>query len=95
LPLPLPLGSRLCILNPRHQKGRNKVTLMEDITHNFLNHKPAKVTLRGGTVEVRDFDAIREAEAYGAGAAALIPWAVRFRLPNQGLNIPELAARNR
>jgi len=57
LPLPLPDGSRLCILNPRHQKRRNKVTLMEEITHSFLNHKPTKITLGGGMVEVRDFDA--------------------------------------
>lgn len=92
-PLPLPDGSRLCILNPRHQKRRNKVTLMEEITHNFLNHKPTKITLWGGTVEVRDFDAIREAEAYGAGAAALIPWALLFGLLNQGMNIPDLAER--
>ncbi|MGB9454479.1 MAG: ImmA/IrrE family metallo-endopeptidase [Bryobacteraceae bacterium] len=93
LPLPLPDGSRLCILNPRHQKRRNKITLMEEITHSFLHHKPTKITLRGGTVEVRDYDATREAEAYGAGAAALIPWTLLFRLLNQGTNIPELAER--
>jgi hypothetical protein len=93
LPRPLPDGRRLCILNPRHQKRRNKVTLMEEITHNFLNHKPTKITLQGGTVEVRDFDAIREAEAYGAGAAALIPWTLLFQLLNQGMNIPDLAER--
>lgn len=91
LPLPLPDGSRLCILNPRHKKRRNKVTLMEEITHNFLNHQPTKITLRSGTFEVRDFDAIREAEAYGAGAAALIPWTLLFGLVNQGMNIPQLA----
>lgn len=53
---PLPDGSHLCILNPRYQKRRNKVTLMEEITHNYLKHKPTKVTLRGGTIEVRDFE---------------------------------------
>lgn len=92
-PIALPDGSRLCILNPRHQKRRNKVTLMEEISHSFLNHKATKVTLRGGAVEVRDFDATREAEAYGAGAAALIPWTLLFRLLNQGMNIPDLAER--
>ena len=91
LPLPLPDGRRLCILNPHHQKRRNKVTLMEEITHDFLRHKPTKVTLRGGAVEVRDFDAAREAEAYGSGAAALIPWTLLFPLLNQGVNIPDLA----
>jgi hypothetical protein len=68
---------------------------MEEITHNFLNHKPTKVTLRGGAVEVRDFDSAREAEAYGTGAAALIPWTLLFSFLNQGINIPDLAERFR
>jgi hypothetical protein len=91
LPEPLPDGSRICILNPRHQVRRNRITLMEEITHNFLKHKPTKITLRSGAVEVRDFDTNQEAEAYGAGAAALIPWALLFRLLKQGIDIPELA----
>src|SRR5882762_5125308 len=48
LPEPLPDGSRICILNPQHQVRRNRITLMEEITHNFLKHKPTKITLRSG-----------------------------------------------
>jgi hypothetical protein len=91
LPLPLPDGTRVCILNPRHQVRRNKITLMEEITHNFLKHKPTTMTLRAGTVEVRDFNATQETEAYGVGAAALIPWPQLFRLLNQGANVPSIA----
>jgi hypothetical protein len=92
-PEPLPDGSRLCILNPRHQQRRNKVTLMEEITHSFLNHRPTKITLRSSAIQVRDFDIAQEKEAYGTGAAALVPWAILFGLVNQGMSLAELAER--
>jgi hypothetical protein len=92
-PEPLPDGRRICILNPQHPPRRNKVTLMEEITHNFLNHRPTSITLKSGEIEVRDFEARQEAEAYGSGAAALLPWAALFRLVNVGISIPEIAAR--
>ena len=91
LPVTLPDGSRICILNPRHRGRRNKITLMEEITHNYLKHKPTTITLRAGTVEVRDYDAGQEAEAYGVGAAALIPWPQLFRMLNHGSNVPSIA----
>lgn len=93
LPLVLPDDTRVCILNPRHHVRRNKITLMEEITHNFLKHKPTTITLQAGTLEVRDFDAKYEAEAYGVGAAALKPWPQLFRMVNQGAGIPNVAER--
>jgi hypothetical protein len=92
-PDPLPDGSRLCILNPHHQKKRNRITLMEEITHDYLKHRPTRIALKSATLEVRDFDTTQEAEAYGAGAAALIPWILLFGFLNQGMSIPELADR--
>jgi hypothetical protein len=85
LPLVLPDDTRVCILNPRHHVRRNKITLMEEITHNFLKHKPTTITLQAGTLEVRDFDAKYEEEAYGVGAAALMPWPQLFQPPQQNL----------
>jgi hypothetical protein len=36
----LPDGSRVCILNPNHSRRRQKVTLMEKVTHVHLRHEP-------------------------------------------------------
>jgi hypothetical protein len=91
LPVTLPDGSRICILNPQHKVRRNKITLMEEISHNYLKHKPTTVTLRAGRVEVRDFDAAQEAEAYGVGAAVLIPWPQLFGMLNRGSDVPSVA----
>jgi len=79
--------------SPRHPLRRNKITLMEEITHSFLNHRPTAVTLQSSKIEVRDYDARQEAEAYGSGAAALLPWPALFRLVNTGTGITEIAAR--
>ncbi len=91
LPLPLPDGTRLCILNPRHQVRRNKITLMEEISHAYLKHKPTTVTLQASGLEVRDFIASQEQEAYGVGAAALVPWPQLFNLLNRSADINAIA----
>lgn len=90
-PNPLPDGSYICILNPSHSPRRNKITLMEEIIHSFLKHKPTTVMLTEMGVKVRDFNKSLEEEAYGIGAAALIPWSNFFTLLNRGYNVAELA----
>ena len=90
LPIPLPDGSHLCILNPAHSKRRNKVTLMEEIAHSFLRHKPSRIVLSDNGLTVRDFDHAQEAEAYGVGTAALLPWAHFFPLVNSGASALDL-----
>jgi len=42
---PLPNGWRLVILNPAHGAQRNRATLMEEISHVFLGHKPNRLAL--------------------------------------------------
>lgn len=91
VPTPLPDGSRLCIVNPTHSRRRNKITLMEEITHVYRNHKPSGIVLIAGALEVREYHAPQEKEAYGIGAATLIPWANLFQLLNSGRTIQELA----
>ncbi len=68
----LPDGSHIIILNPAHSAGRRAATLMEEISHILLGHKPTIINsqLDAG----RDFDPIKETEAYGVGAAALLPY---------------------
>jgi hypothetical protein len=42
---PLPNGWRLVILNPAHGAHRNRATLMEEISHVFLGHKPNRLAI--------------------------------------------------
>ena len=41
----LPNGKKLIILNPTHAKTRHKATLMEEISHVFLGHKPSRLSI--------------------------------------------------
>lgn len=90
-PVALPDGTFLCILNPSHSRRRNKITLMEEIVHTHLGHRPTSVIVSNNGVRVRDYDERQEKEAYGIGAAALIPWATFFHLLNSGTAVEALA----
>ncbi|HEY0430277.1 MAG TPA: hypothetical protein VGC61_00630, partial [Pyrinomonadaceae bacterium] len=39
--VPLPDGRRIVILNPNHGRMRTNATLMEEVSHVFLGHKPS------------------------------------------------------
>ena len=75
----LPSGEKLIILNPTHGKNRHAATLMEEISHVFLGHKPSRLAIENkdhtGKTIARDYNNDIEEEAYGTGAAALIPYA--------------------
>lgn len=90
-PIPFPDGTHLCILNPTHSHRRNKITLMEEICHMHLRHRPCNLILRGDALEVRDYDHDQEHEAYGVGAAALLPWHSFFAALNSGGTADDLA----
>ena len=51
---PLPNGWRIVILNPAHGIHRNRATLMEEISHVFLGHKPNRLARVGGKPTVRN-----------------------------------------
>lgn len=76
---PLPNGWRLVILNPRHGRQRNNATLMEEVCHVFLGHKPNRLAVvtenKGGKLIARDYNEADEEAAYSIGAAALVPFA--------------------
>jgi len=42
---PLPNGWRVVILNPLHGGQRNRATLMEEVAHVFLGHKPNRLAI--------------------------------------------------
>lgn len=90
---PLPDGTFLCIINPNHDIRRRRITLMEEISHVFLKHTPTGVRALGGGIFARDYDHAQEQEAYGVGAAALLPWASFFGDLNGGANAEELARK--
>lgn len=71
--LELPDGHLCVILNHMHVRTRTNATLMEELAHVHLAHPPSlRIPVGGGSV-VHTYDERREDEAFGVGAAALIP----------------------
>lgn len=92
----LPNGMKLVILNPNHGPARTKATLMEEICHVFLGHQPNRLSVvtkdERGKVMNRDYRKADEEEAYGVGAAALVPYAALKRFLLQGKAVRQIAA---
>jgi uncharacterized protein DUF955 len=90
----LPDGMKLVILNPNHGPARTKATLMEEICHVFLAHQPNRLSIvtkdERGKVMNRDYRKADEEEAYGVGAAALVPYAALKTLLLQGKTSREI-----
>jgi len=95
----LPDGMKLVILNPNHGAARTKATLMEEICHVFLAHQPNRLSVvtkdERGKVMNRDYRQTDEEEAYGVGAAALVPYAALKRLLLQGKSSREIGVHFR
>lgn len=95
----LPDGMKLVILNPNHGPARTKATLMEEICHVFLAHQPNRLSVvtkdERGKVMNRDYRQTDEEEAYGVGAAALVPYAALKRLLLQGKTSREIGVHFR
>ena len=84
----LPDGKRLIVLNPTHGENRQNATLMEEICHVFLGHKPSRLAVQNynkkGEVIARDYRQEIEEEAYSVGAAALVPYSALKRFVQEG-----------
>lgn len=91
----LPDGRKLIILNPTHSKNRHNATLMEEISHVFLGHKPSRLAIesknKDGKTIARDYNADIEEEAYSTGAAALVPYSALKRYVNEGKTAAQIA----
>ncbi len=91
----LPNGWKLIILNPTHSVQRHQATLMEEISHVFLGHKPSRLAVKNVNKEgkeiARDYHAEMEEEAYSVGAAALVPYSGLRRFVRQRKTIFEIA----
>ena len=92
---PLPDGRKLIILNPTHGPARHKATLMEEVSHVFLGHKPSRLAIKRrdkqGNIVARDYNADIEEEAYSTGAAALVPYLALKRYVEEGKTSAEIA----
>ncbi len=91
----LPDGRKLIVLNPTHGKNRHNATLMEEVCHVFLGHKPSRLAIerrdKDGNIVARDYNAEIEEEAYATGAAALVPYRGLKKLVEQGKTSAEIA----
>jgi len=91
----LPDGRKLIILNPTHGKARQHATLMEEVCHVFLGHKPSRLAIENtnkeGKTIARDYNHSIEEEAYSTGAAALVPYTSLKRMVNSGKTSQEIA----
>jgi len=91
----LPDGTKLIILNPTHGKNRQNATLMEEVCHVFLGHKPSRLAIENrnkeGKIIARDYNHAIEEEAYSTGAAALVPYTALKRMVERGRTTQEIA----
>ena len=91
----LPDGRKLIILNPTHGKNRHNATLMEEISHVFLGHKPSRLAIEAKNKEgksiARDYNHDIEEEAYSTGAAALVPYSSLKRFVEDGKTAAQIA----
>ena len=91
----LPNGRKLIVLNPTHGKNRHNATLMEEISHVFLGHKPSRLAIENtnkhGKPIARDYREADEEAAYSIGAAALVPYSSLRRFVEQGKTSREIA----
>ena len=91
----LPDGRKLIVLNPTHGKNRHNATLMEEVCHVFLGHKPSRLAIekrdKQGNIVARDYDHEIEEEAYATGAAALVPYAGLKKMVEKGKTSAQIA----
>lgn len=90
-PVPTPNGTLLCILNPLQSPLRHKSTLMEEVSHVYLDHETSRVQYLADGLSFRDYNPAQEAEAFGVGAAALLPWVPFFKSINAGKTANQLS----
>lgn len=69
----LPNGQSLVILNPHQTPERASVTVMEEVAHCYLGHKPTRLYALPNGLYQRDYDPVAEREAYWTAAATLLP----------------------
>jgi len=83
-------GSYIVILNRKHSLGRQAATLMEEVCHILFGHRPSGIA--AGRIGGRSYNFNVEEEAYGVGAAALVPYCSLKNFLVSGVSVREIAA---
>ena len=79
--IPIPADGHIVILNDTHATTRQNATLMEELFHIILGHKPSRIKPCPITgLMKREFDRSMEEEAYWSAAAALVPYVALRRM---------------
>jgi Zn-dependent peptidase ImmA (M78 family) len=81
----------LVVFNDSHPPRRIRATLMEEFFHLWLGHKPTRLRVFVNGDASRDFDGAKESEAYGSGAAALVPYKPLRKMLEQGRSVRSIA----
>lgn len=84
-------GTMLVVYNDSHPPRRIRATLMEEFFHLWLGHKPTRLKVFANGHSKRDFDRAKESEAYGSGAAALVPYQSLRGMLKKGASVPTIA----
>jgi Zn-dependent peptidase ImmA (M78 family) len=88
----LPDGTRVVVMNENQSRERRAATLMEEICHTLLGHTPSAISA-GAEVEGRTYNRAVEDEAYGVGAAALLPYRALSESLSRGYSVETIARR--
>lgn len=89
--LHLPGQKAVVILNPTHADTRKRATLMEEIAHVYLGHKPSSLFVIKGITTMRSYKKSQETQAYWTGAAALVPLVLMKQSQSAGIQREALA----
>lgn len=81
----------LVVYNDSHPPRRVRATLMEEFFHLWLGHRPTRLKVFSNGVSKRDFDRAKESEAYGSGAAALVPYQSLKAMLQKGSSVQVIA----
>lgn len=92
LALPGDHGDILVIYNDSHSMRRIQATLMEEFFHVWLGHPPSKLRYYGDREQShRTFNGEIEREAYGSGAASLLPYSGLKSCVLEGQSVAQIA----
>lgn len=90
----LPNSRLAVILNRCDSVTRHNITLMEEISHDYLGHRPSLATKGPGGLALRNFKRSCEKQAYAVAAAAILPVGRLELLTRRGLSVAEIAAQD-
>jgi len=88
----LPDGRLLVVLHPSQTAERANVTIMEEVAHAHLGHRPSLLVTQPSGLEKRQYNQTDEDEAYWTAAAALLPRLIVAEAVWRGRSVEDLAA---